>query len=155
MPVDEQLRKYLRVPNSAPVSSLLGMELANVGAGLAGYTLELGERHHNPMGSVHGGVLCDLADIAMGTSVMTTLAEGETFSTLELKMNFIRPVFKGLVRCQAKVVNRGRNIAYCEADILDARGKLVARGVSTNMILHREGDADAFHHKERAAVESS
>ncbi len=149
MPVDEQLRKFLRVPGPAPVHGLIGMELSSVGSGIAGFTMTLDERHHNPMGSVHGGILADLADAAMGTAVITTLTESETFTTLEVKINFIRPVFRGLVRCQAQVVNRGRNIAYCEADITNEDGKLVAKAVSTNMVLHREGE-DAFHHRERS-----
>ena len=151
MPVDKQMQEVLRIPRERPpVAELLGLELQSVGPGIASFTLEVGERHHNPMGSVHGGILSDLADIAMGYAVISTLAPDETFTTLELKVNFLRPVFQGKVRCLARVDQRGRTIAYAVADVYNEEGKVVAKAVGTNLIIKRSGEADAFHHKPRS-----
>jgi len=150
VPVDEQVRKTLRVPAELPpVAKLLGMDLASVGAGIATFTLVADERHHNPMGSVHGGILADLADAAMGFAVISTLAKDETFTTVEMKVDFIRPVFSGKLRCLARVVNRGRTLAFAEAEIENKEWKIVAKATSTNMVLKRAGDADPFHHRLR------
>jgi uncharacterized protein (TIGR00369 family) len=79
------------------------------------------------MGTLHGGVLWDLADAAMGVAYLSTLAEGETFTTIELKINFLRPVWKARVRAQAKVVRAGKTVVLVECDILDEQQRLVAR----------------------------
>lgn len=151
MPVDKQIQEILRIPKDPPpVASLLGMQLASVGPGIATFTMDVTERHHNPMGSVHGGILSDLADAAMGYAVISTLAPDETFTTLEIKMNFLRPVFAGKLRCVARVDQRGKTIAYAVADVFTSEGKVVAKGVSTNLVIKREGDADAFHHRPKA-----
>lgn len=146
MPVDEQILKTLRLPREeAPVAKLLGMRLTSAGPGLATFELECDERHHNPMGSVHGGVLSDLADITLGYAVISTLGQDETFSTLELKTNFLRPFFRGRLRCHARVESRGKTIVYATADILNEEGKIVAKALSTNIV--QKGDAsDPFHH---------
>jgi uncharacterized protein (TIGR00369 family) len=93
------------------------------------------ERHANPMGTVHGGVLCDLADAAMGFAYASTLQDGETFTTLELKINFLRPVWQTRLTATANVVQRGRTIGLVECDLTDAEGRLVARASSTCMTL--------------------
>jgi uncharacterized protein (TIGR00369 family) len=148
MPVDDQIMKVLHIPpDVAPVARLLGMRLASAGPGLATFEMECGDQHHNPMGSVHGGILADLADAAMGYAVISTLAPDESFTTVELKINFLRPVFEGSLRCHARVDSRGKTIAYAVADVLNEEGKSVAKAVSTNLIVKRPGATDAFHHK--------
>jgi uncharacterized protein (TIGR00369 family) len=150
MPVDDQILKTLRIPaDDSPVARLIGMRLASAGPGLATFVMECDERHHNPMGSVHGGILGDLADAAMGYAVISTLAADETFTTIEMKLNFLRPVFQGKLRCHARVENRGRTIAYVVADIVSDEGKTVAKAVSTNLIVKGEDRADPFHHKQK------
>jgi uncharacterized protein (TIGR00369 family) len=150
MPVDDQIMKALRIPREeAPVARLVGMKLASAGPGLATFTLDVDERHHNPMGSVHGGVLADLADIAMGCAVISTLGKDETFTTIEMKINFLRPAFKERLRCHARVDTRGKTVAYAVADVLNDEGKPVAKAVSTALIVKRPGEADAFHHRPR------
>ncbi len=147
MPVDRQIRDVLRIPpERASADVLLGVELASAGPGLATFTLVTDDRHRNPMGSVHGGVLGALADSAMVYAVISTLGPDETFWTLEQKMNFLRPVFSGKLRCVARVDQRGRTIAYAEADVYNDEGKVVAKAVSTHLIVQRAGDQDPFHH---------
>lgn len=118
-----------------PVAELIGFDVEHVEPGRARFALQAGRRHHNPMGTVHGGVLCDLADAAMGFAHASTLVEGESFTTLELKINFLRPVWEGKLFAEAKVVNGGRTVSLVECDVTNEEGKLVARASSTVMTL--------------------
>lgn len=122
-----------------PVASLVGLEMVEVGPGRAVFALEAGPRHANPMGTLHGGVLCDLGDGAMGCAVATTLDEGQSYTTLELKINFFKPVWSSRLTATATVVRRTRTIAYAEAEVVDASGSLVAKLGSTCLVL--TGDA--------------
>jgi uncharacterized protein (TIGR00369 family) len=88
---------------------------------------------------LHGGVLCDIADAAMGMAYAAGLARGETFTTLELKINFMKPVWRSHLRAVAKVVKRGRTVGLIECDVLDDKGSLVARASSTCLTLRGEG----------------
>jgi uncharacterized protein (TIGR00369 family) len=87
------------------------------------------------MGTVHGGILCDIADAAMGIAFATTLAPGESFTTVELKINFLRPVRQAQLRATGRVFQRGRTIGYVECEISDEHGKLVAKSNSTCLVL--------------------
>ena len=78
-----------------PVGRLLGFVLKSIEPGRAVFEMEADGRHHNPMGTLHGGVYCDLADAAMGMAYAATLGEGESFTTVELKVNFLRAVRGG------------------------------------------------------------
>jgi uncharacterized protein (TIGR00369 family) len=87
------------------------------------------------MGSLHGGVLCDIADAAMGYAFASTLATDEAFTTVELKINFLRPVWKAELKAEAKVVHRGKTIGYVECEVTDEKGRLVAKSASTCIVL--------------------
>ena len=119
----------------SPVSRLIGFVLKSVEPGHAVFELEADERHHNPMGTLHGGIYCDLADTAMGYAYAATLAEGETFTTVELKINFFRPVRKSRLTAEARVVKAGSTLGYVECEVKDQTGKLVAKAASTCMKL--------------------
>ena len=125
-----------------PIAALIGFTLVAIEPGHAVVELDATERHANPMGTLHGGVLCDVADAAMGMAWASTLAEGETFTTLELKINFIRPVRTGQLTATGRVVKGGRTIGLTECDIVDASQRLVARASSTVMTLRGEAAAD-------------
>lgn len=118
-----------------PVALLIGIEMIEVEPGRAVMALEAGERHANPMGTLHGGVLCDLADAAMGMAYAATLDEGETFTTLELKINFLKPVRTGRLIAVGHVVQGGRTVGLVECDVTDEKNRLVARATSTCMTL--------------------
>src|SRR3989442_8999434 len=122
-----------------PIGRLLGFALKEIEPGRAVFEMEVGERHHNPMGTLHGGVYCDLADAAMGYAYAATLAEGESFTTVELKINFLRAVRQGKLTAEAKVVKSGRALGYVECDVTDQAGKLGARAASTCMKLREAG----------------
>jgi uncharacterized protein (TIGR00369 family) len=122
----------------APVAILIGFKLTSVQSGQAAVEFEATERHANPMGTLHGGILCDIADAAMGIAYASTLDEDESFTTLELKINFLKPVWKAKLRAVGKVVKRGRTIGLVECDVTDDTGQLVARASSTCMTLRGE-----------------
>lgn len=122
----------------APAAKLIGFRLSEVRHGEAVVELEADERHHNPMGTLHGGVLCDVADAAMGIAYASTLEEHESFTTLELKINFLKPVWKAKLRAVGRVVKRGRTIGLVECDVTDEKDSLVARASSTCMTLRGE-----------------
>src|SRR4029434_5231253 len=110
-----------------PIATLLGFRLTSVGYGEAVIAFEAGARHANPMGTLHGGVLCDIADAAMGMAYASTLAEGETFTTVELKIDFLKPVWTAKRRAIGRLVKRGKTTGFVECDITDDQESLVAR----------------------------
>jgi len=118
-----------------PVAQLVGFTLTAVAEGRSTVVLEAGPQHANPMGTLHGGILCDVADAAMGIAYASTLAEDESFTTLELKINFLKPVWQARLTAEGRVVKRGRTIGLTECDITDENGSLVARASSTCMTL--------------------
>jgi uncharacterized protein (TIGR00369 family) len=118
-----------------PVAQLIGFRLTEVRHGEAVVELDADETHTNPMGTLHGGILCDIADAAMGIAFASTLDDGESFTTLELKINFLRPVFKGHLRASGKVIKRGKTVGLVECEVLNSSGALVAKSNSTCMVL--------------------
>jgi len=120
------------------VARLIGFEAKEIGDGRAVVMLGAGERHANPMGTLHGGILCDIADAAMGMAFASTLAPGESFTTIELKINFFRPVWEARLQAEGRVVRRGSTIGYIECEITDEGGRLVAKASSTCMALKGE-----------------
>jgi uncharacterized protein (TIGR00369 family) len=121
-----------------PVADLIGFTLSEVDPGRAVITFDAGRRHANPMGTLHGGVLCDIADAAMGMAYAASLDEGETFTTLELKINFLKPVRTGRLVATGRLVKGGRTVGLLECDVVDEKDRLVARASSTCMTLRGE-----------------
>jgi uncharacterized protein (TIGR00369 family) len=121
-----------------PVAQLIGFEITSAQSGEVIVQFEATERHANPMGTLHGGVLCDIADAAMGLAYASTLEEGESFTTLELKINYLKPVRNAKLRAIGKVVKKGRTVGLVECDVLDDKDQLVARASSTCMTLRGE-----------------
>ncbi|TMB78912.1 MAG: PaaI family thioesterase [Chloroflexi bacterium] len=119
----------------APVARLIGFRPTLIEHGKAIFELEAGPQHANPMGTLHGGVLCDVADAAMGVAYASTLADDESFTTLELKINFVRPFWSGTLMATGRVVKAGRTVGLTECDVTDSEGRLVARAMSTCMTL--------------------
>ena len=122
----------------APVGRLIGFRPTSIETGKAIFELEAGPQHANPMGTLHGGIICDVADAAMGTAYASTLDEGESFTTLELKINFLRPFWSGRLVATARTVKTGRTIGLVECDVTDPEERLVARAMSTCMTLRGE-----------------
>jgi len=97
-----------------PNGQLIGFEVEQIRRGHAVITLEAGPQHANPKGILHGGVLCDIADAAMGMAFASTLENCESFTTINLAINFLRPVWKEQLRAEARVIDRGKNVGLCQ-----------------------------------------
>ncbi|HEV8251266.1 MAG TPA: PaaI family thioesterase [Gaiellaceae bacterium] len=118
-----------------PVAELVGLEVVSSADGEVVMALDVEERHGNPMGFVQGGVICVLADGAMGYAFALTLADGESFTTVEMKTNFLRPFVAGRLLATGRVLNRGRTLGLTEAHVRDEQGRLIAHATSTCMAL--------------------
>ena len=123
-----------------PLALLMNFDLVEVGEGHATFAVVPAEYHYNPIGLVHGGLAATLLDSAMGCAVHSTLPAGAGYTTLEIKVNFIRAMMAdtGRVRCEAKVVHVGARTATAEGRVVDQAGKLYAHGTTTCMILRAE-----------------
>ena len=122
-----------------PVAELVGLDILSAADGEAVFVLDVDERHENPMGFVQGGIICVLADAAMGFAFVTTLADGESFTTVEMKTNFLRPVASGRLTATGRMLNRGRTLGLAEAHVRDEEGRLIAHATSTCMALRPAG----------------
>jgi len=134
IPLQPDFRERAKA-NDVPVARLIGFEAKDIADGRATVVLAAGPQHANPMGTLHGGILCDIADAAMGLAFASTLAAEESFATIELKINFFRPVWQGQLTAEGTVVQRGRSVGYVECTITDERKRLVAKAASTCMVL--------------------
>jgi uncharacterized protein (TIGR00369 family) len=123
-----------------PIMVTMGMTGGEVEEGKAVFLGEAGEFLYNPIGVVHAGFAMTILDSAMGCAVHTTLAVGERYTTLETKVNFVRPITAetGPVRCEGVVVHRGGRVATAEGKLITVNtGKLLAHGTSTCMVIPR------------------
>jgi len=119
-----------------PIARLVGYRIAEIEHGHAVFELEPGEFLYNPFATVHGGIASTLLDTTMTAAVLSTLSKGFGCSTLEIKVNFIRPITieSGLMRCEGRVIHSGSRIATAEGKVMNSQGKLHAHGGSTCMI---------------------
>jgi uncharacterized protein (TIGR00369 family) len=121
-----------------PVAELLGIRLVSVGEGECVFEMEARPEHANPMGTVQGGIICSLADAAMGLAYASRLGDGESFTTLELKTNYLRQVIAGTLVATGRVVHAGRTIGLTTCDVVDGEGRRVAHATSTCMTLREQ-----------------
>jgi uncharacterized protein (TIGR00369 family) len=118
-----------------PIAKLVGLEIVSIDLGRSVFELQAEPRHANPMGTLHGGVLCDLADLAIGAAMATSLEDDESFTSLDLSIKFLKPVWKARLRATAQLVKRTRTLGLLDCDVTDDGGSLVARVYSTCMVL--------------------
>jgi uncharacterized protein (TIGR00369 family) len=129
----------------APIAELLGFEPIEAEEGRVVFAAVPDHRHYNPIGTVHGGLAATLLDSAMGCAVHSTLPAGTGYTTLELKVNFTRPITTetGRILCEGTVVHRGGRVATAEGRVYaEADGKLLAHGTTTCLILSQNGHGD-------------
>jgi uncharacterized protein (TIGR00369 family) len=129
------IRKRLDEGWAPPIAKLLGFSLTKIGRGWARIELEAGPQHANPMGTLHGGVICDIADAAMGMAYASLLGTDESFTTIEIKANFLRPVWTGRLVAKGRMLKKGRSLGLAECRVLDGENRLVAYATSTCMTL--------------------
>ena len=122
-----------------PIAKLLHMRFTHVGEGRVTMQMPVDGRYANPIGTLHGGILCDLADAAMGTAFATTCEEGDSYATVELSCHYLRPVWKSMLTATAWIVSRGKTIGLTECEVRDSASRLIAKLSSTFMVLR--GDA--------------
>lgn len=120
-----------------PFSRTTGIYLASVAAGRVVFTGTPSEEFLNPLGTVHGGWTSALLDSAMACAVHSTLEAGQGYTTVEMKLNFVRPVLpsSGVLTCEGTVLHRGATLATAEGRIVNAAGKLLAHGTETCIII--------------------
>lgn len=136
----EHMRRMMAGEVPAPAAArLIGFTMDSIEPGHTVFRMDADERHANPMGTLHGGILCDLADAAMGTAWGSTLGPGESYTTVELKINFMRPVWRATLTADARVIGGGRTVGLTECRVTDEKGRLVAHATSTLLTLR--GDA--------------
>jgi uncharacterized protein (TIGR00369 family) len=137
----EFMRQFLagRLP-APPFMELLGIRIASVEPGAVSFEFEPAEFMYSPLGTVHGGIVTVLLDTAMGCSFHTTLPAGVGYTTLELKVNFVRPVTvgSGPMKAGGEVLHTGGRVGTAEARLQDRKGRMHGHATSTLMILRPE-----------------
>ena len=124
----------MRYPTA--ISNTLGFRITEIDAGYAKIQLDANaEIHGNQQGTVHGGMLCELADAAIGTAHSTAILEGETFASIDLKISFFRPVWKSVLTATAKQIQHGKTVTHYQCEITRDDGKAVALAMSTVITL--------------------
>ena len=123
-----------------PAANLVGLTIVEATPGRVVFTLEPAEYHYNTVGVVHGGIVSTLLDTAMGCAIFATLPAGTGYTTVELHVNFLRPITAqtGMLRCEGEPIHVGRTIATAQGRLVDAGGKLYAHGTTTCAILRGE-----------------
>ena len=123
-----------------PIIHLMNMTAVSAEVGTVTFTCEPNESHYNPIGTVHGGLVCTLLDSVAGCATQTTLPKGQAYTSLEIKVNYLRPVTKetGILTAVGVVTKPGRRAAFVDATVSDAQGRLVATASSTLLIFSIE-----------------
>jgi len=133
----EYMRKIMtgELPPSGMVQ-LLNLKVVEVSEGRAVFTVQPDERHYNGLGIAHGGLAATLLDSALGCAINATMPAGKVFTTLEMKINYVRPITRegGELRCEAHMIHAGGRVATAEGRIMDKDGKLYAHGTATCML---------------------
>jgi uncharacterized protein (TIGR00369 family) len=116
-----------------PISKMFGFAFTKVEPGEVHLNLPIGPHFYNPIGMVHGGIAATVLDTVMGCSIHSLLPQGKAYSTLEIKINYLRPLTDtlGEVAVEGRVINLGRKAAFAEGKIIDAAGKIYATGSTT------------------------
>lgn len=121
--------------NSCPYLSLLSMSIVSLEPGRSLLRIDVGEKHLQPYGIVHGGVYASLIDAACFWAVYTEIAEDLGLTTVEMKLNYLAPAAGGIFTAEGTAIKTGKTICLSEARISDQEGRLLAHGTSTMMVL--------------------
>ena len=119
-----------------PIGHLLGMRVVDVEHGRAVFTLTPDESMYNPIGVVHGGIVCTLLDSALGCALHTTLPAGKGYTSVEIKVSYLKAVrpSSGLLTATGRVVRVGSRVGFTEGEVVDASGAVVATATSTLLV---------------------
>lgn len=135
----EQMRALLASGGRPPIMDTLQFDLIEVEEGRVTFAGTPGPHAYNPIGSIHGGYAATLLDSACGCAVHTRLSAAQAYTTLELKISYLRGMSAdtGLVRAEGSVISVGRRVAFAEARLVDAKGKLLATASSTLLVIDK------------------
>lgn len=135
----EQLRALMSAGRRPGIGVSLDFTLVDVEEGSAAFEGVPGEHAYNPIGSVHGGYAATLLDSACGCAVHSKLAADQSYTTLELKVSYLKAMTKntGRVRAEGRVTQIGRRVAFAEATLKDASGKVYATATSTLLVISK------------------
>jgi uncharacterized protein (TIGR00369 family) len=120
-----------------PIASSLGFSLVEVEEGLAVFECQSDESAYNPIGVVHGGLVCTLADSAAGCAVQSTLGPGQGFTSIDIAVSYLRPVTQdsGVLRAVGRITKRGRRVAFASVEVLDGTTAVVATATSSCLVI--------------------
>lgn len=118
----------------SPFIKLLGLEIEKLEHGACFSRLQIKDTLLNKHSVVHGGVIYSMADISMGVAVYSTLKNSEETSTVEIKINYLKPAKTNLLTCEANILKKGKNIAVLEAEIRSGENALIAKALGTFML---------------------
>ena len=136
---DRYVEALLALVNSSPFPAHLPFRLVSVGLDVARVELKVEQKHLQPLGTVHGGVLATLIDTATYWAAFLTLPEDTGLVNVDLKLNYLRPVSGGVLIAEGRCLRAGRTISYAESHVRDGDDRLVAHGTSTLMALPGKG----------------
>lgn len=134
---DQQRQRVSRAMKNMPFGQMLGIQLEKVERGKATMSFEVSDSLKQNNGVVHGGAIASLIDTATAFAIIPLLQEGETASTIELSISYLRPLIAGKVTCSALVRREGKRLIALSADVFDYEGNLAATSLSTYMRLAR------------------
>lgn len=120
----------------APIASHFAMDVVDVGPGTVTFRSVPDNSHYNPIGMVHGGLVCTLLDSALGCAAHTTLPAGSGYTSIEIKVNYLRAVTadSAPLLCTGRVTKPGRRVTFAEGEVLDNQGKIVATASGSLLI---------------------
>ena len=136
MPIKESYEKALRkAVEAAPYYQLLQIRLEEIAAGFARFRMPFRRELMQAYGVAHGGAITSLADTAVAFALMTLIQPGERVTTVELKINFLAPVVEGELIGESRIIQKGERLALADMEVKDEKGRLIAKGLATYMIL--------------------
>lgn len=138
-PNPEYIRELINIVNTSPFPDHMSMKLVSIAIDRASVDLETARCHLQPYGNVHGGVVATLIDTATFWAAFVRIPEDAGLVNIDLKLNYLKPVQKGILRAEGIAIRSGKSISYAESKILDAHGELIAHGTSTLMTLPGKG----------------
>ena len=119
----------------SPATKFLGIKVLELSEGRSLVEMMVEPKHHNMSGTMHGGLMADIADAAMGIAISTTISPEEDFTTMEMKISFFRPHIKGPLRAEGTVAKRGKRVAFAEAVLTNNQNQIVAKANGTWLFL--------------------
>ena len=126
-----------RMREESPFWDLLGLELADVKKGWARVRLPFSKKLVHPLGIAHGGAVFSAADSAVAMALVGLVERDETFTTVEMKINYLKPFAEGEITAEARIIHKGSKTALGDVEVRNGKGTMVAKGLATYMILKK------------------